>query len=229
MKIAIVAAMDKELKLLLELMPDHSYKEVEGQKAYIGKIGSHEVVLSKCGIGKVNSAIRTYRMIHEYHPDLVINSGVAGGADAAVPIGTVLAASGAGYHDVWCGPGTEPDEADGFPKIFLPYDKGMKIVEDLKNENPELQIGIIATGDTFITTPEEIAKIRASYPDAKACDMESASIAQTCAACNVPFMVVRVISDTPGSGNNFSQYTNFFNEAPEKTFRILEQMLLRLG
>ena len=73
-----------------------------------------------------------------------------------------------------------------------------------------------------------MAKIKASYPDAKACDMESASIAQTCFACGVPFMVVRVISDTPGSGNNFSQYTNFFSEAPEKTFRVLEEILLRL-
>jgi len=128
MKIAIVAAMDKELKLLLELMPDHVEREVEGQKVYEGQIGRHDVVLSKCGIGKVNSALRTYRIIHEYHPGLVINSGVAGGADSAVPIGTVLAASGAGYHDVWCGPGTEPGEADGFPRLFLPYSKGMEIV-----------------------------------------------------------------------------------------------------
>lgn len=228
MKIAIVAAMDKELKLLLELMPDHTEREVEGQLIYEGQIGHHEVVLSKCGIGKVNSALRTYRIIHEFRPELVINSGVAGGADAAVPIGTVLAASGAGYHDVWCGPGTERDEADGFPKIFTPYERGMEIVEELKRENPELQTGIIATGDIFITKPEEVARIKESYPDAKACDMESASIAQTCAACNVPFMVVRVISDTPGSGNNFSQYTNFFSEASEKTFRVLEEILLRL-
>lgn len=220
--------MDKELKLLLELMPDHVEKEVEGQKVYEGQIGRHDIVLSKCGIGKVNSALRTYRIIHEFQPDLVINSGVAGGADAAVPIGTVLAASGAGYHDVWCGPGTERDEADGFPKVFVPYAEGMRIVEELQKELPELQTGIIATGDMFITKPEEVTRIKASYPDAKGCDMESASIAQTCAACGVPFMVVRVISDTPGSGNNFSQYTNFFSEAPEKTFRVLEEILLRL-
>lgn len=228
MKIAIVAAMDKELKLLKELMPEHTECCIEGECVYRGLICGHEVVLTKCGIGKVNSALRTYSIIQEFHPGLVINSGVAGGADVHVPIGTVLVASGAGYHDVWCGPGTEPCEADGFPKIFRPYENGMKIVEELKSINPELQTGIIATGDVFITTPEQISHIREAYPEAKACDMESASIAQTCAACKVPYMVVRVISDTPGSGNNFAQYTNFFSEAPEKTFRIIEEILARL-
>lgn len=228
MRIAIVAAMDKELSLLLELMPEHKEETVEGQTIYTGKIGKHEVILSKCGIGKVNSALRTYRLIHTCHPELVINSGVAGGADPDTAIGTVLVVDGAAYHDVWCGPGTEPGEADGFPLIFRPYDKGMEIVEDLKKTMPELKTGLIATGDIFISKPEEVTRIRSMYPHAKACDMESASIAQACTVCGIPFMVVRVVSDTPGSGDNLSQYKNFFDEAPEKTFQVLEEILLKL-
>lgn len=228
MKIAIVAAMDKEVRLLLELMPHHSVREAEGQTIYEGRIGRHDVVLSKCGIGKVNSALRTNRLIHLCQPDLVINSGVAGGADASVRIGTVLAADSAGYHDVWCGPGTEPGEADGFPRLFLPYPKGMEIVARLSEQIPELMTGMIATGDRFITTPEEIRAIKEVYPQARACDMESASIAHACAANGVPFMVVRVVSDTPGSGENISQYENFFSEAPEKTFHLLTELLERL-
>lgn len=227
MRIAIIAAMDKELSLLLELIPAYKVSETEGQKMYHGKIGDHDVCLSKCGIGKVNSALNTYRVIHSFKPELVINSGVAGGADASLPIGTVLVADGAFYHDVWCGPGTIPGQADGCPFMFLPYENGMRIVESMKPVHPALMTGAIASGDKFISTAEQIAAIKEIYPDAKACDMESASVAQTCHECNIPFMVVRVVSDTPGSGDNIEQYQNFWTEAPQKTFKLLEELLTR--
>lgn len=228
MKVAIVAAMDKEVKLLQELMPDHTEREIEGQVIYEGRIGNHEVVLSKCGIGKVNSALRTYRLIHACNPDLVINSGVAGGADLRAPIGTVLVADAVAYHDVWCGPGTHPGEADGFPQKFLPYEKGMKAIEGFMSEIEGMKKGLIATGDIFISKPEEISHIKSIYPQAMACDMESASIAQACNACGVPFMVIRVVSDMPGGGNNLSEYQNFWSEAPEKTFHAVELLLRQL-
>lgn len=228
MKIAIVAAMDKEHRLLLGLMPGHEERTAGDLTTYEGRIGRHDVILAKCGIGKVNSALRTYRIIKEYAPDLVINSGVAGGADPAVAVGTVLVADGAGYHDVWCGPGTVEGEADGYPQLFLPYSPGMEIVRGMLAEHPMLTTGVIATGDRFITTPEEVAAIRRIYPTAKACDMESASIAHACASCGVPYMVLRVVSDTPGSEDNVSQYENFFAEAPEKTFHLLTELLDRL-
>ncbi len=63
------------------------------------------------------------------------------------------------------------------------------------------------------------------YPDALACDMESASIAQACNDCGVPFAVVRVVSDTPGQADNISQYQNFWTEAPEKTFKSVKAII----
>lgn len=220
--------MDKELTLLLELMPGYNEMEIEGQNMYQGRIGQHEVILSKCGIGKVNSALRTYRIIHAFHPELVINSGVAGGADASVAIGTLLVADGAAYHDVWCGPGTVEGDADGCPRIFRPWPRGMEIVNSMLPSHHGMQTGLIATGDRFISTADEVAAIKSLYPEAKACDMESASIAQACMACDVPFMVARVVSDTPGSGNNMSQYKNFFAEAPAKTFALLNEILVQI-
>ena len=228
MRILIVAAMDKEKALLLNLMKEHTTEDCEGISVNRGEIKGHDILLAKCGIGKVNSALVTSKLIDRYKPELVINSGVAGGADEAVKVGTVLAVDGAGYHDVWCGPGTQPGEADGFPLLFRPYEKGMEIIKTLQDEGEQIQTGIIATGDKFITTPEEIAAIKAVYPEAKACDMESASIAQACAWAKVPFMVIRVVSDTPGAADNLSQYRNFWSEAPEKTFHVLNQLLERL-
>lgn len=118
MKIAILAAMDKELRLIENALENRSESETEGVRFVEGRIGRHSVIASKCGIGKVNSALRTHIIIEKFHPDLVLNSGVAGGADLSMEIGTVLVADSIAYHDVWCGPGTDPGQADGCPLYF---------------------------------------------------------------------------------------------------------------
>lgn len=228
MRIAILAAMDKELALLKEQVIDCREESHGHDIWYVGKIGPHEVVISKCGIGKVNSALKTYRIICDWQPELVINSGVAGGVDSCAPVGTILIADGAGYHDVWCGPGTLPGQADGSPAVFKPYPRGLSIAGELQSEDRNIQLGLIASGDMFITKPEEIDKIKHIYSEAIACDMESASIAQACSEAGIPFMVVRVISDMPGNGNNIEEYQNFWTDAPVKTFNIIEMLLSRL-
>lgn len=224
MRIGILAAMDKEVALLRPLMSDTSEMELDGRKAYLGKVGHHDICLMKCGIGKVNSALNAFRMINHFHPDLVINSGVAGGADASMKVGTLLIATEAAYHDVWCGPGTEWGQMDGCPARF---DMDKDVIEKC-NHFPgaeDFRFGLIATGDRFISTVEDLNHIKNVYPDALACDMESTSIAQTCYDCNVPFAVLRVVSDTPGQADNISQYKNFFSEAPEKTFSVIKSLL----
>ena len=100
MKIAILAAMDKEMALLEHIIEDPRPAEAEGVKSVIGRIGEHEVLLARCGIGKVNAALNTYRVIRTFAPELVINSGVAGGA-GGVEIGTLLVAGK--WHITMCG------------------------------------------------------------------------------------------------------------------------------
>lgn len=227
MRIGILAAMDKELMLLQPLLEKIRETKIDGRDAWEGKIGENDICMMKCGIGKVNSALNAYRMIRHFHPDLVINSGVAGGADAMVKIGSLLVATEAAYHDVWCGPGTEPGQMDGMP-LRIPMDEKVVSACHQLPESEKFRFGLICTGDRFISTPEEVAQIKSLYPDALACDMESASIAQACRDCNVPFAVIRVVSDTPGNGENISQYKNFFSEAPEKTFQAVSGLIKSL-
>lgn len=210
--------MDKEIDLLLNLFIKPSVKDGKDYHYWQGKIGAHDIYLSKCGIGKVNSALHTLKMIQEVNPDLVINSGVAGGAGVA--IGTVMVASAVAYHDVWCGPGTNYGQADGVPLLMKP---SREILNIAVKEN--LTQGLICSGDKFISTPEEIKFIRGKFPKVKAVDMESASIAQTCMLCGTPFAVVRIVSDTPGEGENISQYKDFWANAPHKTFSVIEKIL----
>ena len=221
MKIAIIAAMSKELNLLLPLIENHSTVSINDYTFHTGRIAGHEVVALQSGIGKVNAAVATLTLIDSFHPSLVINTGVAGGTGGARVLDVVIPDRIA-YHDVWCGPGTIPGEAAGCPLYFeCPLPAGL--VESLGARR-----GVLASGDIFVSRPEEVEHILALYPDAVAVDMESAAIAQVCHIKNVPFVCIRVVSDTPGAADNIAQYDNFWDDAPRSTFDTLTQLLNRL-
>lgn len=225
MKILILAAMDKELNLLKSLLTDSFANNTAGISTFEGVVGNHSVIVAKCGIGKVNAAINAYKLIAAFHPDLVINSGVAGGA--GLPIGTVLIADRVAYDDVWCGPGTNYGQADGFPEFFLPANNLIELSRVVLS-SPDISYGLICSGDKFISSAEEIAFIRSKFPEVKAVDMESAAIAQVCAMTATPFNILRVVSDTPGEGENISQYKNFWTEAPQKTFSAVKTLIEKI-
>lgn len=229
MRIAIIAAMDKELRLILGQMKEYEEESANGVTVYRGRIGHHEVTAFKCGIGKVNSALTAYRVITEESPELVINSGVAGGTDESMHIGDVLVADRIAYHDVWCGPGTEYGAADGYPRYFRPNPKSLEVIEKLSADmDANIRFGLLCSGDKFISTPEEVAAIKEKFPDSLGCDMESASLAQTCDLCRAPFLCIRVMSDRPGGGENISEYQNFWSEAPERNFAVIAALLENL-
>ena len=225
MKIAILAAMDKEMSLLQSLLENAGSHEVDNVKCLTGRIGHHEVLLAKCGIGKVNAALNTLKIIRDFHPELVINSGVAGGA-GPLGIGALLVAGEAAYHDVWCGPGTLPGAPDGFTQVFM-TDREV-LASARRTLGDRASYGLIATGDRFIPKAEEIDRVHEVFPGAEAVDMESAAIAQTCVSEGVRFSIVRVVSDTPGQGENISQYKDFWSKAPETTFSALQSILASL-
>ncbi|MCM1290906.1 MAG: 5'-methylthioadenosine/adenosylhomocysteine nucleosidase [Prevotella sp.] len=224
MKIGIIVAMEKELKLLLPIIENKGIEEVRGVKMYRGKMGNHEVMVCQCGIGKVNSAIRTLGLIEAFTPELVINTGVAGGADASMHVLDIFIAEEVAYHDVWCGPGTKYGAAAGFEqKLYA----GKNFVEKSRKVlgGDKVKYGLICSGDKFISGAEEIKEIKKIFPEALAVDMESASIAQVCMMEKVPFNILRVISDTPGEEENISQYENFWSDAPRETFESLVKVL----
>lgn len=219
--------MEKERNLIVPMLTEKQNESYAGLPVTKGKIGNHEIVLARCGIGKVNAAINTYRIISGFRPDLLINTGVAGGASDRTKIGDLLVAEYVAYHDVWCGPGTQPGVADGLD-VFLECDKRViQLAYELMGGN-RLQVGLICSGDRFISEKSEVEEIQRLFPEVVAVDMESAAIAHVCALEGIKFNIIRVVSDTPGSGENIEQYKNFWKEAPEKTFRFVEAILRRI-
>lgn len=214
--------MDKELALLKPLLRDTVSCSIEGLEFHKGTIEGRQVILGKCGIGKVNAAIGALILIDTFHPDIVINSGVAGGTGATdnpAEILDLVLASEIAYHDVWCGPGTVRGQAAGFPARFtcpLPPEARQKL---------GAKEGLIASGDIFVDDVNDLHRILELYPDAIAVDMESAAIAQVCALKDVPFVCLRVVSDTPGGEGNAVKYSDFWSKAPERTFHSIEKLI----
>lgn len=227
MKIAIISAMEKERALIAPMITDLCEETLENLPVATGTIGSNEVLLTKCGIGKVNAAINTYKVIRNFDPDVIINTGVAGGASMRTEIGDLLVADYVAYHDVWCGPGTQPGVADGMD-VFMQCDPAVIKIAFNACGGERLQVGLICSGDRFISEETEVKEIQKLFPEVIAVDMESAAIAQTCCMEGVKFNIIRVVSDTPGSGRNIEQYKNFWKDAPEKTFRLLEAIFSQL-
>ncbi len=224
MKIGIIVAMDKEMQLLLPLIRNPKVAEADGFTFYYGSLGTHEVCATKCGIGKVNAALGARALIQLFAPKLIINTGVAGGTGGAAGVLDVVAATAVGYHDVWCGPGTQPGQAADCPQLFE-APAALLELPALKN-NPMVKFGIVASGDIFVDRRETVDHVLALYPDAVGVDMESTAIAQTCYRFGVDFLCLRVISDTPGQvADNGAQYDSFWEAAPREAFSIVSSLL----
>ena len=224
MKIGIIAAMSSEYKQVAQLL-ENKKEYTEGIYEYTeGNIKNNTIILTKCGIGKVNAAVGAVELIRTFQPDCIISTGVAGGIDKCLKVMDVVASAQIVYHDVWCGEGNAYGQIQGMPTFF----EGNKTLFDcavsLDTETP-IHGGLICSGDKFITDREELDVIKGNFPEGLAVDMESGSIAQVCHIYKVPFISFRIISDTPGAENHWEQYTNFWGEMADRSFGVTKAFL----
>ena len=227
MKIGIIAAMASEQKLLAKGMTNRAERH-EGLYTYMtGDLGHNSIALMQCGIGKVNAAVGTSEIIRIFQPDCIISTGVAGGIDSCLNVMDVVVGESIVYHDVWCGEGNAYGQVQGMPQFFhgnpTLFDCAMSI-----DTETAIHGGLICTGDKFITARKELDAIKKEFPDGLAVDMESAAIAQVCHLLKTPFLSFRIISDTPGVENHFSQYLNFWGEMAERSFAVTQAFLKSL-
>ena len=210
MKVGIIVAMDKELRQLKQLF--------EGM----------DVMVQKCGIGKVNAALGAQRMISEFHPDVIISSGCAGGNGDDINVQDVIVSSELSYHDVYCGTAiynsTKYGQVQGMPSSFEPSPWLLQKALSL-NCGVKVHAGLIVTGDWFVDSREKMCEIIGHFPKAKAVDMESCAIAQTCYINKIPFISFRVISDIPLRDTNASQYHDFWNTMAEHSFAVTKSFV----
>ena len=208
MKIGIIVAMDKELQQLQKLF------------------NNENVRVEKCGIGKVNAALSAQRMINEFHPDIIISSGCAGGNGDDISIQDVVVSAELAYHDVYCGTAIDDTtvygQVQGMPVRFKGDEELLRVAQQFSAQNSQFKIhtGLIVTGAWFVDSKEKMREIIGHFPEAKAVDMESAAIAQTCYINKVRFISFRVISDMPLKDTDASQYHDFWNTIAENSFHV---------
>lgn len=218
MKIGVIIAMDIEYRQMHDAIGGDT-----------GCLGNNEIILWQCGIGKVNAAVGTMRLVQQHHPDAIISTGLAGGIDPLMRVMDIMAATQSVYHDVDCGAGLGcvRGQVQGLPER---YDADRHLIDSAlavpRADDERLMTGLICTGDQFITDREALNTIKRHFPDGLACDMESAAIAQTCYLLGIPFLSLRVISDTPGNTDNHQlQWEQFLASMCDTSFQFVKKFL----
>ena len=220
MKIGVIIAMDIEYRKMCDALGGRPQ----------GIINGNEVVLWQCGIGKVNAAIGTINLITQHNPDCIISTGLAGGIDPSLEVTDVVVGSQTAYHDVWCGEGNEWGQVQGLPARFDADPKMLQCAKKVAESSKQRVLsGLICTGDQFISDKATQAEIKTRFPEALACEMESAAIAHTGLLRHVPFLSVRVVSDTPGNTDDHQQqWSDFLTFMSDKSFHFVKSFLEQL-
>jgi len=226
MKIGIIGAMESEIQLLREYLGNPAPTHLRRYAFYEGQIGNHQVVVLLSGIGKVSASIGTALLIDHFAPELVINTGTAGGlGDTSVH--DLILATEVRHHDVDVTAfGYEIGQQAQMPPAFKADAQWNEKLKNVASTHQYiLHYGQVVSGDSFISDPKRFEEISLNFPQAKAVEMEAAAIAQTCYMLNTPFVMLRAISDKAGEGNAIS-YNEFVEEAGRISASIVKAFLL---
>lgn len=226
--IAIIGAMQAEVEGLLREMEDLKEEEILGHSYYSGRLGSHDVAVTRCGVGKVNAAICAQTMLLRFRPEVVINTGVGGSLSPQLDILDVAVATDAVQHDYDTSAIGEPNGAltlNGELVTYLPCDEGWRerLIEAARAAGVRAVPARIASGDQFISRREDKRRIVERF-GAMACEMEGAAIAQTCYLAHTPCAILRAISDSTDD-NHSMEFETFLERAVENSHRILIELL----
>lgn len=225
-RIGIIAAMEEEMRILKDNMQGVQTECIAGAEYNLGTIGNYEVVLTECGIGKVSAALGTQAMILRYQPDCIINTGCAGALAEGMKIGELVISDRTVEWDMDL-------QALGCPRGFvssmntveMQADPGLAdwILSAVPESMPKRK-GLVVSGDQFISRPEQRNTILQAFPDAQCAEMEGGAVGHVCAQNQVPFCVVRCMSDT-ADGDSTVKFTEFVQEAGEKSAQLLLSLL----
>jgi len=231
-QIGIIGAMAQEVNILAGQLDNAERYEHAGFVFHTGTRHGLEVIILQSGIGKVNAAVGTAILLERHQPDAIINTGSAGGFATDLAIGDVIISDEVRHHDVDAVVfGYELGQVPGMPAAYHADSRLRDIARGAIAALGEVNVreGMIATGDAFMADPEQVATTRAQFPTMLAVEMEGAAIAQTCYLYGCPFVVIRALSDIPGSGDNHLSFEQFLDIAADHSSRMVDQMLIALG
>jgi adenosylhomocysteine nucleosidase len=222
--IGIIGAMTVEIEGIRAKMTEKTEKTISGITYVSGKLGKNEVVTAVCGIGKVFAAICTQTMILEFKPDVIVNTGVAGSLSHMLNVCDIAVADKVVQHDMDTSPLGDPKGLiSGINVIYFDADeRASNLLAHIAADNGiNTVLGTIASGDQFIASKEVKAGIVSEF-GAIACEMEGAAIGHVCYVNNVPFAVLRAISDK-ADGVAEIDYPTFCKMAADNYVKVISE------
>lgn len=231
MKIAILGAMDEEIALLKDQLTQLQEQQLHHLHCYLGELSGHQVIVLKCGIGKVASAVATTLVIEKFAPDAVINTGSAGGFDARLEVGDLVIGDSLLHHDADLTHfDYQPGQCAGMPARYHSDHRLLNAAERAAAEIEQIRCirGLICSGDAFIGSDAAAERIKQQFSDAAATEMEGAAIAQACHLLNTPFLVIRSLSDIAGKTSSVS-FKSYLQQAAKHSAQLVMAMLVELN
>jgi len=204
-RLAIVGAMHEEIAALRPCLEGLRTERRAGRDFHFGRLDGHDVILVRCGIGKVAAATTTAVLLDAFDAGALLFTGVAGGLGAGVHVGDIVVASTLLQHDMNAEPlfprwevpltGRARFDADTAWSTRLVRAGRALATSNLHADTATVHHGLVVSGDRFVATRVDSDQLRAALPDALAVEMEGAAVAQVCHDFGRPFGVVRTVSD----------------------------------
>jgi adenosylhomocysteine nucleosidase len=219
--IGIIAAMDSEMRALAERMQNRQEHILAAMPYYTGTLNGVSAVVCCCGVGKVNAALHTQILIDRFHPDILIQNGVAGSLSPQVGYFDLVVGTELVYHDMqtWV--------LEQFDPLQTVYTADPQLVQLAAKAAGDCKIGRIATGDWFVSESAERERI-AEQTGAICTEMEGCAVAHTATLNQVPFVVLRAISDM-ADGSAHEDYVVFAQKAADRAVEIILRLLPMLA
>ncbi|MCR5374310.1 MAG: 5'-methylthioadenosine/adenosylhomocysteine nucleosidase [Lachnospiraceae bacterium] len=233
MLIGIIGAMESEVRGLISGLTVEPIVKKVGIRTFVsGKIGNTDVVICQSGVGKVNMAAMTQALIDNYHPDYLLNTGIAGSLNPAIDIGDVVLATEAVEHDMSVGPfGYPKGQVPGMDVFAFPCDEKLRKIakESCEKVNPDIKVfeGRVLTGDIFVSDSDLKTELKDTF-DGICAEMEGAALAHTAYINKVPCLILRVISDKADNSAE-EDYPTFEAKAAEHSLNLTKEFIRRLG
>ncbi len=230
-KIGIIGAMDIEVETLKADLKNSKTTKISDMEFYEGELNGKAVIVVKCGIGKVNAGRCVQILCDKFEVDTVVNTGIGGGIGDGLSVSDIVIGneicqhdfdvSGFGYAKGYMFTGDKDK-----PTMYKCDEKLIEAAKKATEENLSLdkvKIGRIATGDIFVSSAEKKREIKENF-DALVCEMEGGAIAQTAVANDIPFVVVRAVSDL-ADGSAAESYEEFETQTAHLCAKIIKSFV----
>ncbi|MEF9967238.1 MAG: 5'-methylthioadenosine/adenosylhomocysteine nucleosidase [Longicatena sp.] len=221
--IAIIAAMDVEVEAIVSVLDTKEKTNISGIDFYQGTLNGKAMIVMKSGVGKGNASMATTILLENFAIDRIVNIGTAGGLKANQKILDAVVSDCVVQHDY----DTSPIDGTSGIGLFFKADKDLGDVceQALLAMDVCVHRGLIASGDQFIASEEQLNNLEHKFSDAICAEMEAGAIGQVCAHYHIPFVVLRSLSDIAHQKDSHMDFVVYMKEASKRSALFCKELM----